>query len=213
MAQAENIANISEEDINKCGAYAEHLPLIDADIVRVAPENHTDDALNDYPTYVETKSVVYLWFGNKGVTDYGGDDWNDTPYEYNAGHVGDEYVRDIARIALPLGLTAVEPADGYSNSPFCKDDFKAGIAPCVVIVPSSVADLDAAWGDNFYTVCLGNRDAIRVYHGDDLDSILCGIDDLAREHVGGYDGLEVSYCTKVGDSMAMYEFANQDGSF
>lgn len=202
---------MADTDISACDAYARHLPVIDADIIRIAADGRGGDGeFPDAPSYSEMRSIIYLWFGDEGVTDYGGDDWDDAPYEHNAGHVSDEYVHDIVRIALPLGLTGVEPADGYENSPFCKDDLKSGIAPCVVIVPSSIADLDAAWGNNLYPVCLGSREALRIYHGDDLASILDGIDALARDHAVGGGEVTVSRCAVVDDPMAVYAFVNQD---
>ena len=68
--------------------------------------------------------------------DYWGDDWNDRPYECNAGSVYDKFVRDYATIIFPFDYVVLTPEGDWhyrGNSPFCKYDFKARKAPCVVV--------------------------------------------------------------------------------
>lgn len=66
-----------------------------------------------------------LYLGDKNCTNYWGDDWDDKPYECNAGIVYDRFVKDTAVINF-LNDELVEIKDGYYNSPFCKEDFKNG---------------------------------------------------------------------------------------
>lgn len=63
-----------------------------------------------------------LWFANKKPTDLWGDDWNDAPYEHNAGYPSD-YTRydkskvDFKRYIL-TGNNIISPSYNYLNSPW-----------------------------------------------------------------------------------------------
>lgn len=95
------------------------------------------------------------------------DDANDAPYEHNAGTVSDYY--PYIEFAFPLGIWVTEPADDYhyqGNSPFCKDDFKARKAPCLII-----GDLGEDWHDS-YSEQMGNQNLLRIYFNDKLSNIL-----------------------------------------
>lgn len=81
-------------------------------------------------------NVLRLYLGEDNLKKWGGDDWNDRPYEHNAGTVYDEFVSKIVDIGFPYGYGLYEPADDDINSGFCKDDFKKGI-PFLVIVPET----------------------------------------------------------------------------
>lgn len=87
-------------------------------------------------------NVIRLYLGEDNLKKWGGDDWNDTPYEHNAGTVYPEYVAKIVDVAFPYGYGVYEPADDCDNSDFCKDDFKKGV-PFMVIVPN------ADWFSNY----------------------------------------------------------------
>lgn len=67
-------------------------------------------------------NVIRLYFGKNG--DQYGDDWDDTPYEYNAGVVYDKFADFTIDIAFPIEVEIEEPADGCINSEYCRDDFK-----------------------------------------------------------------------------------------
>ena len=47
-------------------------------------------------------NVVRFYLGEDNCKDYWGDDWNDFPYEHNAGCVYDEYIAGIVDIAFPF---------------------------------------------------------------------------------------------------------------
>ena len=46
--------------------------------------------------------MVRFYLGKDTLEKYYGDDWNDTPYECNAGTVYDEYISGTADLVFPL---------------------------------------------------------------------------------------------------------------
>ena len=109
-------------------------------------------------------NVVRFYLGKDDCEDYTGDDWDDSPYEYNAEEVYDEYVMGHRDIAFPFDFAVVEPSDGHTNSPWCKDDMKARKVPCIVVV----SDPDYLWYDDF-DVMNAHDKAIRFYFGDKME--------------------------------------------
>ena len=87
-------------------------------------------------------NVLRLYLGEDNLEDWWGDDWDDRPYECNAGEVYDEFVAGIVDVAFPYNFGLFVPADDCDNSDFCKDDFKKGV-PFMVIVPN------ADWFSNY----------------------------------------------------------------
>ena len=84
---------------------------------------------------VEVKgNAIRVYLGDDACDDYWGDDWNDTPYEHNAGRVYDKYVKSYFDILVPFDMGATTACDGYANSPYSKEDFKKGFIPCAYIV-------------------------------------------------------------------------------
>lgn len=85
----------------------------------------------------ETKgNVIRFALGADDCNDYWGDDWDNVPYEHNAGSVYDEYICATTELYVPFNFSVCVPADDWhyrGNSPFSKKDFKNGIAPCLVI--------------------------------------------------------------------------------
>ena len=84
-------------------------------------------------------NVVRFYLGDDDCTDYHGDDWDDAPYDCNAGTVYKEYIKGHADIAFPYDVMVLEPCDGVLNCPFCKDDMVKGKVPCIIAVPASLA--------------------------------------------------------------------------
>lgn len=111
-------------------------------------------------------NLVRFYLGKPGETEYHGDDWNDRPYEHNAGTVYDRYVEDYIDIVFPYEYEVMEPADDWryhGNSPYCKDDFKERKAPCIVAVYN---DDPYTWIDNAYSEYMADDKAVRIYFGD-----------------------------------------------
>ena len=47
-------------------------------------------------------NVVRFYLVEDDCNDYWGDDWDDAPYEHNAGKIYEEYVKKAIDIAFPL---------------------------------------------------------------------------------------------------------------
>lgn len=76
-------------------------------------------------------NTLRVYFGSS-VEEITGDDFNDVPYEHNAGIVYSEYVKCVLDTMIPFGYTICDPASelgNYENSTLCRDDFKSGEIP------------------------------------------------------------------------------------
>ena len=76
-------------------------------------------------------NALRVYFGSS-VEEITGDDFNDVPYESNAGIVYSEFVKCVLDVMVPFNYTIHDPAsdlDCYENSTLCRDDFKSGEVP------------------------------------------------------------------------------------
>lgn len=124
-------------------------------------------------------NVVRYFLGTDDLESWYGDDWDDSPYEHNAGSVYDEFVKGYIDIAYPFDTVVLEPCDGYLNSPWCKDDMIAKRVP-IIITNDNVDPYDYTRWDYFENLC-PDSDTHRVYMGDHVD------DDDPRVHLVGKD--------------------------
>ena len=71
------------------------------------PHIHTEEVPN--PEYKEGVSEYYAYFTPIPIKDQWGDDWNDSPYEHNAGipydHMPDDHNSKIEILKIPFGIT------------------------------------------------------------------------------------------------------------
>ena len=104
-------------------------------------------------------NVVRLFLGRDNLDRWYGDDWNDRPYEHNAGSVYKEFVSGYFDLTFGFDEILVEPEHGHSNSPYCKDDFRTRAAPILVVLPKN------EWTDDFEHA-LAHPKARRIYMGD-----------------------------------------------
>lgn len=114
-------------------------------------------------------NVVRLYIGNDDLVEWWGDDWNDRPYEHNAGRVYDQYVAGHVDIAFPFDSLVLEPCDGAFNSEYSKEDMQARRVPCLIIVPKEVS------GDSWYWETFdhwaGADGITKLYFGDRMDTL------------------------------------------
>ena len=117
-------------------------------------------------------NVVRFYLGADDLKDWHGDDWDDRPYEHNAGQVYDRFVSGYRDIAFPFDALVLEPSSGAMNSDWCKDDMKNRRIPCVIVVP-----LEAwreSWFDDFnHLVC--RADTAKYYLGDQMEPDVIGL--------------------------------------
>ena len=90
------------------------------------------------PNYHKGKAELYAFFTEVPLVDQWGDDWDDAPYEHNAGRPYDDHYQGEDRkehlvIKVPFYVRHDEfdvklPMDYgcYGNSPFCIRDINAG---------------------------------------------------------------------------------------
>ena len=125
-------------------------------------------------------NVVRFYLGNDDLAEWYGDDWNDRPYEHNAGTVYDEFVEATIDVAFPFDWYVIEPQDDWCynhNTEYCKDDFVARNAPCIVVVPIECMDMDELnYGMNAdsYRYWAASDNAWKIYYGDSVDTIRNG---------------------------------------
>ena len=129
----------------------------------------------DYKKY---GNVIRFYYGDDDEEDYYGDDWNDTPYEHNAGTVYDKYIKGYIDIAITPERVALEAKDDWrwgGNSPYCKNDMKDRNVPCIVIIS---ADNTFGMEDCFTNYASSDNDeVIKIYFGD-TDEDLIMIEDI-----------------------------------
>ena len=112
-------------------------------------------------------NVVRFYLGDNDCTDYWGDDWNDTPYECNAGTVYGQYVKAVKDISFDFDSLVLEPCSGEYNSGYCKEDMKNGICPCIIVVPKELAE--NTWNDRFAFWCSA-KDITKFYFNDEMEA-------------------------------------------
>ena len=110
-------------------------------------------------------NAIRFYLGDDECNDYWGDDWNDRPYEHNAGIVYDRFIKSTADVFVDLDLAVLVPEDDWNyggNSPFSKEDFKNRIAPCVVIAEYT------GWDETYSKAAL-QEDVKKFYFNDTLE--------------------------------------------
>lgn len=88
--------------------------------------------------FVRKGNVVRFLLGDAS-SDYWGDDWDDAPYDCNAGEVYDKYVKGHRDIIFPFDDLVLEPCDGaYGDTWVTKEDMKNRRVPCIIVVPKAL---------------------------------------------------------------------------
>ena len=112
-------------------------------------------------------NLVRFYLGND--PDYHGDDWDDMSYENNCGRVYEEYILGYKDIVFPFECSVLEPADGaYPESLFCREQFKRGIVPCVIVADNRNY-ADTYWEVTEFSRALGYKDVKKYYFGDEME--------------------------------------------
>ena len=116
-----------------------------------------------------------------------GDDWDDCPYEHNAGEVYDKYVEAYFDMCFDFDTVLLEAKNDWSyrgNSPFSKEDFKNKKAP--ILIAYKPQENDYWYGDEYHQL-LGAQNSNRVhkfYMGDMVSTfILSGAVVWFKQHV------------------------------
>ena len=118
-------------------------------------------------------NVVRFYLGADNLTNWYGDDWDDVPYEHNAGIVYEEFIAGHKDIAFPFDSLVIEPCEGMINSDWCKDDMVARRVPCIIVIPKEIAD--NSWYKEDFTHWVGAEGIQRFYFGDKMEAQDAGV--------------------------------------
>ena len=118
-------------------------------------------------------NVVRFYLGTND--EYWGDDWDDAPYEHNAGSVYPEFITRTIDIVFPYDAYVMEPADDWSawqgNTPYAKENMKHRDVPCIIVVPEEIAK--EAWLDETaFAKYVASDRAERFYFNDPIDVLM-----------------------------------------
>lgn len=113
--------------------------------------------------------LVRLYLGDKNLNEYYGDDWNDVPYDCNAGTVYDRFATGFIDVVFQFDSYVLEPSNEWissGNCGYCKDDMKNRNMPCIVYVPYELDD--GYFYDNF-SRWVGSDNATKIYFEDTIN--------------------------------------------
>lgn len=113
----------------------------------------------------ERKGHLVRFYLGDSTADYWGDDWDDVPYEHNAGRVYEEFIKGYKDVAFDFDALVLAPCNGEWNSPWSKQDMKDRKVPCLIVVPKEV--VGDSWDESFsyWVGCDGIK---KFYFGDEV---------------------------------------------
>lgn len=92
-------------------------------------------------------NVVRFFLGADDDFDYWGDDWNDAPYDCNAGMVAPRHIIGHKDVYFPFDYLVLEPCNGWNSVWYTKEDMKKRKVPCIIAVPKEIHD--EFWDESF----------------------------------------------------------------
>lgn len=111
-------------------------------------------------------NVVRFFLGADDDFNYSGDDWDDIPYEHNAGKVYSDHIIGHKDVFFPFDDLVLEPCDGDFNSFHTKEDMKKRVVPCIIVIPKEMHDEE--WGESF-SKFVGADGIQKYYFGDQME--------------------------------------------
>ena len=112
-------------------------------------------------------NVVRFYLGRDDLVEWWGDDWNDCPYDCNAGEVYDQYISGYRDVAFAFDDMVLEPCDGILNCAWCKEDMIKRMVPCIIVVPKEIAD--ESWCGRDFNRWVGMDGIKKYYFGDKME--------------------------------------------
>ena len=104
---------------------------------------------------------------------YYGDDWNDRPYDCNAGRVYDEFIKGCKDVAFNFDDIVLEPCESRYSNRFSKEDMVTRKIPCLIVVTKKIIEKNKL--NKIEANLLDYDDAIelfgvkKIYFGDELN--------------------------------------------
>ena len=114
-------------------------------------------------------NVVRFFLGTDDLEKWWGDDWDDAPYEHNAGTVYDEYVSGYRDLLFTYDWLVLEPCDGAFNSEYSKEDMIKRRVPCIIAVPPEMQG--DSWDENSFAHWIGADGVRKFYFGDKMEVV------------------------------------------
>ena len=110
-------------------------------------------------------NMVKFYLGKAELKEWGGDDWDDRPYEHNAEQVYQEFIEDEVVVCFNYDDIVVEPCDGCTNSSWCKDDMIAKKVPCIAVLEKRyISENEYMWEyENDFHKVSNNKNAKLYY--------------------------------------------------
>lgn len=112
---------------------------------------------------------------------YYGDDWNDAPYDCNAGPVYEEFIKGYIDIAFGFECELLEPQAPMTYKYWSKDDMRDRKVPCLIILPVGYEYPEIRYelheNDNYvpafdFLTSLEDNRVAKIYFGDKVQKIL-----------------------------------------
>lgn len=132
------------------------------------------------PDYKDAAGKTPEWL--KPSDTYYGDDWDDAPYEHNAGRAYDEFIKGHADIYIPFDSLVLEPCnnnDDIYNHGWCKNDMVARTIPCIIVVDKRAFPDKDEWQVNSFDYWLGcDLPYVKKYYFGDI--LLIAKDEYCR---------------------------------
>ena len=152
-------------------------------------------------------NVVRFYLGENNLDYWYGDDWNDRPYEHNAGTVYEEFISGIMDVVFPYSSSVLEPKDDWryqGNSPFCKDDMRDRQVPCIIVIPQS--EDKYSYVDEAFSLYMGSANIPKFYFGDkDLESRIIPADGkIISSHTLTYNKEDRTLYDEEGKEFRLY---------
>lgn len=87
-------------------------------------------------------NVVKFYLGDKNLQEYHGDDWDDFPYELNAGPVYDKFVSKTVDVAFPYDISIYDAYQFYPHLTYSKNEFIKNKHPYLIGVNENKEEED-----------------------------------------------------------------------
>jgi len=105
---------------------------------------------NEIIDFERKGNLIRLYLGKNGKQ--WGDDWDDVPYEHNAGRVYEEFIKGSCDIVVVFDYDIEEPADMFRNSPYNKKDMVERKTYAFAIVKEYVTKAQIYFGDTLESI-------------------------------------------------------------
>lgn len=136
-------------------------------VVRFYLGEYTEDwgwTRSDYQCNGETPN----WL--KPSESFYGDDWNDYPYDCNAGRVYGEFLRGYTDMTFGFDDLVLEPCEAYGrvNCEWSKDDMADRRVPCIIVVPAQLIKETKSWYLDDFNHWVADPRVVKYFFGDEM---------------------------------------------